>query len=350
MGRLFTRTCMAFFWTGIIFLLLFIPSISRFFYQEKSVSLFIWPMILDPKTLEQFEVDTGIKVYVNYYESNEELYSKLQATGGKGYDIIVPTDYMVEQLIKDGLIKKIDTSQLTFMHRIKPSLLGNYYDPTNEYSIPYYMTIFGLGVNKAYFNGEPLRSWGLAFNKDLVESPICMIDSTREAILLAAYYLYGTIDSAGTPEHLAAITHLLRDQKGWVEVYTSARIEELLASGSCAVAVGTSTDIWKATREYPNIEFVVPDEGSFVTIDSFALSKATDKDTLAYQLINYLYSASVVRHNSMKHGFCSPVTDVAVEGRGIYCPTHEEYRKLHFFKNVLTREQMQDLWISVKAD
>ncbi len=337
------------FWLSMIFLFLFSPLIMHVFTQPKSLNLFIWPMILDPRVLAEFEQETGIKVYLNYYESNEELYSKLKATKGQGYDLIVPTDYTVERLIQDGLLKKIDKTKLDFFGRIKPDLVGHYFDPANDYSLPYYVSVFGFGINKNYFNGGlEHATWGLVFDEQQVPARICMIDSAREAILLAAHYLYGTIDTLHDPDHLQEVGALLSKQKKWVEVYTSARVEELLASSSSPLAVGTSPDVWKAAREYSHIGFVVPEDGSFITIDSFVMPKTTTKDALIYQLLNFLYRPGVLAQNSRNYGFCPPVNDV-VGGEGIFCPTPEQFKKFSFFRNVLTKQQMQDLWISVKS-
>ncbi|HSW73859.1 MAG TPA: extracellular solute-binding protein, partial [Candidatus Limnocylindria bacterium] len=204
------RTCMVLFWLIIIFCFLYTPTVTRLFSHKKSISLFVWPMILDAKVMEQFERETGIKVYVNYYETNEELYGKLRATGGKDYDLIVPTDYMVQTLIQDGLVKKIDTTRLSFKDQLKPYLLGHYFDPRNEYSIPYYTCIFGLGINKNYFGGVlPQASWSLVFDQAQAKFPMSMLDSAREAIMLAGFYLYGSLDRITEPEALKNITELL---------------------------------------------------------------------------------------------------------------------------------------------
>ncbi len=342
-----TRMLLLLVWCCGIFTMLYTPLLTQFFGERKSINLFIWPMILDPQVFKQFEQETGIKVYLNYYESNEELLSKLRATNGKGFDLIVPTDYMVELLIQEGLIKQLDKTRLPFITGIKPYFLGNYYDVHNDYSIPYYLSIFGLGVNKNYFGGQaPAGTWKLVFDKKVAMPHMSMVDNAREAIMLAAYYLYGTIEQL-TPQQLENIKQLLIEQKQWIELYTSMRVEELLASGSCPLAVGTSADVFKAMREYNNIDFIVPQEGSFATIDSFVIPQATKKDDLVYQLINFLYRYEVVEHNSSKYGFCSPLIQTKLENK--LCPDEAQFKQLHFFKNVLTSQQIQDLWIAVKA-
>ena len=92
--------------------------------SEKSITVFTWPLIIDANYITEFERETGIKVYLSYYENNEELLTKLKTTQGRGYDLVIPSDYTIEQLIKDGLVKKIDISKIDFVDRIHPFLKG----------------------------------------------------------------------------------------------------------------------------------------------------------------------------------------------------------------------------------
>lgn len=346
------RIVIVFAWIGVLGAFLFAPYVTRLWSNKRTLNLCIWPMMIDPQVLAHFERETGIKVHSNYYENNEELYNKLKTTKGKGYDLIIPTDYIVQDLINDGLVKKIDTSRLDFMHTIKPYLLHHYYDPDVSYSIPYYVSVFGLGINKDYFAGQlPIPSWNLIFNPEYIVPPLCMTDGQRESIMLAAYYLYGATSSSkiiGKP-HLKQIAQLLREQKKFVDVYSSARVDELLASGSCAVTFGSSPEVWKAMREYPNVTFVIPREGSFITIDSFVIPKGSTNDDLVYQLLNFLYRPDVMERNSTQYGFCPPTINVTNIAPGVVCLNEQLLRSMHFFNNPILRETMHELWIVVKS-
>jgi len=335
-------------WTALIFLFLFSTYGTRYLSHEKSINLFLWPMIIDEKVIQQFQKETGIKVYVSYYESNAELYAKLRATKGGGYDVVVPTDYAMDLLVNDKMIKKLDKTKLPFFDSIRPFLLGNYFDPKNDYSVPYYLGVYGLGRNKNAFKDYfPQASWALIFDKDRINYKICMTDGPREAILIAAYYLYGSIDGIDDPVKLREITTLLIEQKKWVEVYSSLRVEELLASGSCPVAVGINADARKVMRENKNIDFSIPKEGSFVTIDSFVILASSQKEDLAYQFINFLYRPDIVAHNSAVYGFCPPLA--YMDRKGVACPSPDVFRNLEFFRNVLSQEQIHDLWLQVMS-
>jgi spermidine/putrescine transport system substrate-binding protein len=94
--------------------------------------------------LERFERETGIRLHVSYYETNEELFSKLRATKGEGYDLVIPSDYVVELMIKEGLLQKIDRTKVHAWSELDPKLLSLYFDPHNDYTIPYFWAVYGL--------------------------------------------------------------------------------------------------------------------------------------------------------------------------------------------------------------
>lgn len=338
------------FWLLVLAAFLYAPAVGRLFYKERSITVFTWPSILDPQYLSQFEKETGIKLYISYYESNQELFSKVQATGGTGYDIIMPSDSTVELLVKDKLLKKIDRSRLNFMDQLNPHLLGHYFDPNNEYSLPYFWGVYGIGIDKTYFSGRiPCPSWGLIFNKDLVPAPIGMTDESREAIMLASYYLFGTIDIAKDPEKIAQVKQLLIAQKKWVEAYSESRSEYLLVSKSCPVVFALSPDIYKVKDDHPNLDFIIPQEGSFVFIDSIVIPATTDKDDMIYTFINYLYRREVLEHHRNKFGFCSPVLESVPKMPENFCPSAHTFKNLHFFKNVIPQPLVNDIWITLMS-
>lgn len=339
-----------FFWMGILALFLYSPSVIRFLHQERSLTIFTWPSILDPQYLRNFEKETGIKLYLSYYETNQELFSKVHATSGAGYDIIMPSDYTVELFAQEGLLKKIDRSKLDFYHRLNPHLLGHYFDPHNDYSLPYFWGVYGLGVNKNHFNGAlPEATWGLLFDRCKTPGKIGMTDEAREAILLASFYLFGTIDIANDPEKIARVKKLLIEQKNWVEAYSESRSEYLLLSQSSPVVFALSPDIYKVQGSHPNLDFMIPKEGSFVFIDSIVIPATTEKDDMIYTFINYLYRSQVLDYHRKKYGFCSPVQEDKLAMPEAFCPTAEQFSNLHFFKNVIPQQVVNDIWIDLMS-
>ncbi len=338
------------FWLIALASFLYFPALMHVLYKERSLTIFTWPSILDSRYLTAFEKETGIKLHITYYESNQELFGKLQASRGVGYDVIMPTDYTVEMLIKEKLIKKLDRSKLFFFNRLNRHLLGAYCDPTNDYSLPYFWGIYGIGINRKMIDSTTMpTSWKLIFDSQVAPRGIGMSDESREAVLMAAYYLFGTIDIAYNKEQIAAIKKLLIEQKSWVEAYSETRSEYLLTSESCPVALALSPDIYKIKAEYLHIDFIVPEEGSFIFVDSIVVSAASDKDEMIYQFINYLYNQEVLEHHRKKFGFCSPVyEEVPLIPQG-FCPSDEQLAHLHYFKDVIPQSVVNDIWITIMS-
>lgn len=343
------RTVFFIFWLTVIGFFLHIPTIVSYFSTQRSLTIFTWPLILDPIYLKNFEKETGIKLYITYFENGQTLLSKLAATKGHGYDLVIPDDHSLELLIAQGLVKHIDKKQLDFWDNLNPELLGNYADPKNEYSIPYYWGLYGIGYDKDVLSQTPPSSWGSLFNPSICPcGRICMTDDPREATMLTAQYLFGTIDALKDPHARQKVKELLIAQKKNVEVYTIARSDNLLQSKSCALAAIMSPEVWRLQREHPNIDMVIPKEGSFIILDSVALSRATQKDAMIYQLLNYLYRNEAIAHH-VGTGYCSPLKNAnANQEQEKFCPI-DQFKSFDFFRNVISDDDINELWVEVLA-
>ncbi len=187
-----TRLSIIIFWLMIFFAFLFIPSISSVWSSGREINIFSWTELIDSQKITEFERSTGIKVNIGFYESNEELFAKLYMTKGKGYDLIFPTDYMVQTLIKQRMLQKIDHSKLDFLSRLNTQFMNLYFDPAGDYSVPYLWSLYGIGVNKAFFKKPLARSWALLFDSTITKQPRVMAEEARELMLIGAWYLYGS--------------------------------------------------------------------------------------------------------------------------------------------------------------
>ncbi len=339
-----------FFWAMTIAFFLMLPSIMKHFKSERSLTIFSWPLLLDPVYLKQFEQETGIKLYITYFENGPALLSKVAATHGSGYDIIIPDDHSLELLIQQKLVKKIDRSRLNFWNELNPLLLNTYADPNNDYSIPYYWGVYGIGYDSDLFkNGSPPAQWSTLFDcKSCPHARICMTDDAREAILLTAQYLFGSIDALKDKSAREKVRDELIRQKKQVEVYSISRSDNLLQSKSCGIAAIMSPELSRLHKEHPNINMVIPQEGSFVVIDSMAIPAATQKDEMIYQFLNYLFRKEVVAHHVESFGYCSPLTALMPEEQAAFCPV-ERFKTFDFFRNVISDDEINALWIEVLA-
>jgi spermidine/putrescine transport system substrate-binding protein len=359
----FWRLVIIIFWIGIIFGFLFLPRLSLLFPKTKSINVLSWTEIIDGQKIAEFEKRTGIKVNIGYYESNEELFAKLKVTRGESYDLIIPTDYMVGLLIKNKMVQKLDHSKLTFVSRLNPRLINQPFDPGNLYSMPYLWSVYGIGVDTHYFSthgfsfdrgsGNQLPiSWSLLFDPTVTTALRVMNEEAREMIQLASYYKYGSIEGIDETK-MDAITKLCIAQKKYVLAYTDVSATYMLVAKQCPLALMASAYAFRIIEQVPDIDFLVPDEGTFAMVDSFVIPASSVAQELVYQLINFLYEPSVLKFHVDKTYFLSPTTDVgckitSVRSKKFFdaCGLHSNFR---FFNNVLDERTINNFWVALKS-
>jgi spermidine/putrescine transport system substrate-binding protein len=345
------RSGIVIFWVVLIFGFLWTPWIIKKV-QPCTLNILSWTELIDREKIAAFEQRTGIKVNVGYYESNNELFVKLKVTKGAGYDLIIPSDYLVEHLIKESLLQKLDHARLNFWHRLNPHLLHQSYDPGNEYAIPYVWSIYGLGINKKFFNAPVPAQWSLLFNAQL-PGPVVMLEDALETILLTGFYLYGSVEQLDAAK-LEQIKTVLAAQKRNVISYTDSGAPYLLISDQAAVALTSSPYIARLVEQYPYIDFVVPDQGTFMVIDNLVIPALSTNQDLVYKFINFLYEPEVLAFHLRKNYFLSPTTDVptvpvTVTSKQWLAPTAEHFTQFHLFNDMISLRSINQLWLALKS-
>jgi len=338
------------FWLGAIWSLLLAPSLVRHFYTERSISILAWPSVFTADFLDEFEKATQIKVRVTYFEHNEELLVKMQSGAAKGYDLVMPADYVVSLLAKKGLLKKIDKSRLLFWPGIQQSLLNQPFDPENNYTIPYAWSVYGIVVDTDKVHLAPSDyHWRLVFDAANHEYYVGMIDDAREIASLAAFYLFNTRPRDLTHQQWNELKKLLRSQKSRVAMYTDMRADYLLFSGVCPIAVTNSSEISRVVAGNDRFMFFVPEQGSFWVIDSFALPVTTKKEDLVYEFLNYLYQPEVMGLYAKRLGF-SPAIALDNNESALYSSVEKlSINQRQFFDDAVPEVQLSDLWINLKS-
>lgn len=339
-------------WACIILFFLYAGKFVHSISEQKSINVLVWGQVLDKEFLSDFEQETGIRVNMSYFENNEELFVKLQSTSHHDYDLVMPSDWAAELMIQKGLIKKLDRSKVNVWDTLYPSLCNHYFDPNNDYTIPFYWSLFGLGVDERYWNGSSVpATWGLIFDERIMPKRISTVEDIRELISIAALYLFGRYDKL-TDDEIEQIKKLLLQQKPHVEIYTDSRPEYVLASGAVPVVVSWFGDFLKMMRRFDYVQFIVPQEGAFAVIDSFALTATTQKDDLIYPFINYLFSKDIVKKYVDKFDFFPAVqVEVEYDDRFVQLtePTQELFAHINFFKNVVSKGVLNDVLITLKS-
>jgi len=339
-------------WLLLIFVFLYAKQFISLFHQGKSINVLVWGQVLDKEFLYDFEKETGIQVNMSYFENNEELFVKLQSGFQHDYDLLMPSDWAVQVMIEKGLIKKIDRSKIHIWDNIYPALQNLYCDPGNNYSLPFYWSLFGPALDTRYWKKEkPPATWGIIFDEQIMPKRMCIVEDIRVLVCIAALYLFGRYDQLNEKE-IEQIKTLLLQQKKHVAMYTDSRPEYVLASGSVSLAISWFGDFLKIMRQYDYIDFVIPSEGLFAEVASFVIPATSTKDDFIYPFINYLFRKDIAKQYVDKLDFfCAVDVDVEYDERfqQVTKPTHELISRVNFFKNVVSKDVMNDILIALKG-
>ncbi len=350
LSKLLQRIVIIGFWIGLTFLFLTASKVKRFFYiqPEKSISIYSWTEFISPETIDAFQKETGIRVYQSFFETNEELYAKMLFSKGVGYDLIMPSDFIVEQLIAEKLLQKLDKNKLDFWDRIQPNLLGKYYDPGNVYSVPYAPDYYCVGYDKNYFNTPPAVSWDLIFDNKKGPADIGMLNDAREGVLLTARYLFGTIEKL-SDHQLKQLAVFLREQKKRVVAYTDLRADYLLGNGTAQVAVSQTSFMIRAGILNSRIGFVTPRK-TFMIIDNLVIPAASTKQNLVYQFMNFLMRPAVLMHHFHEYTSLPPTTDSFVKQLlAQYGFSYHDGKDIEFFRSTVPSKIINNIWLNLKA-
>ncbi|MDX8431531.1 MAG: extracellular solute-binding protein [Candidatus Algichlamydia australiensis] len=339
-------------WVAASFLLLSWPKILLFKGDSSNtLHIFGWADSIDERTIHSFEEKYHAKVRLHCYGSNEEMLTKMKATKGRGFDLIIPSDYAIPLLKKEGLLKEIDRSKLSFYKSLNPRLLGHAFDPENNYSIPLQWVVYGFGINKEDLP-LPHLTYDQIFNS---EKRIVMLNDPIEAINFAAFYLYGPVKSL-TPHQIAEVKEVLLSQKEFVEAYVEVRADYLLATRNCSLALAQHYYLWRMEKDAPHVDFVLPEGPIFTSIESLALPQKSDKEELTYAFINHLYEKENLINQC--NTWCNlPPTETIVEDLEFSDRYHwlmseldkRNGKKFHFIQNLMPEEESRKLWIEVKG-
>jgi spermidine/putrescine transport system substrate-binding protein len=324
--------------------------------KGRVLRLLVWGDLFDKNFLKKFEIATGASLQISSYDTNEELIVKLKISGGRGYDIIAPSDYAVKLLREEGLLRILDPRQMPFVGTINPLLLGQHFDPLNEFSIPYEWEVYGVAYDKDFFANHVLdHTWGMFFNDPQGAFRVIISDDALETIRLAAHFLFGKLENDElSDEQIDRVQSLLYQQHRWVEAYTRTNLDYYLVSGYSPLAFASSAYVARRRALANKLGFFVPREGGLITIENLAIPIHAENEDLIYAFLNFVMSAESMTHhfdlltyfpstlNVQEPAYLSP------ELRKLRTMGYEEFSKLLFIKQLMPEERMNHLWVSIK--
>ncbi len=247
------------------------------------LNLFVWTEYIPQDTIDCFEDVYGIRVNKDEYSSNEEMYAKLSA-GAANYDLVQPTDYIVDLMIRQGLLQELDKSKLPILDSLDPNYLNLTFDPENKYTLPYQAGTDSIVVNTAAVGTAP-QSFADLWNPEYA-GRLVMLDDSRAIIgmtLLSLGYDVNTTDPAQLEE---AKTKLAELAKG-IKLFDSDSPKSALIAGDVDLGVVWTGEAVLAQREVPSVEFVYPTEGSILWQDNYAIPTGAPHADAAYAWLNY---------------------------------------------------------------
>lgn len=275
---------------------------------QRIVNLAVWPNYISNEILAEFEKETGITVRVSNYLSNEELLAKLQA-GVSGYDVAMPADYLVRVMAHLNLVEELDRSQIPSVKNLGKDFLGQSYDPENKYSLPFDRGSTGIAINRKLYSGK-IRGWKDLFNQPELAGKFSLLDDMREVIGAALKSLGYSFNSTN-PEELKQAKEVLIQVRKRVKSFTSEPITPL-AQGEMAVAHAFMTDALQARKlAKGSIEYIHPEEGEVMWMDTFVIPKGALHKPEAHALINFLLGAKASAYTATNF-FVSPANLLAL--------------------------------------
>ena len=256
--------------------------------SQRVLNVCSWGEYIDESLIEEFEAQTGIEVNYRTSPSNEELYSTLQS-GGTSYDVIVPSDYMISQLIEEDMLQPLDYSKIPNFEKIDDRFKNLSYDPENLYTVPYTWGTLGIIYNTTMVD-EPITSWGAMFSDDYAGN-ILLIDNSRDAFAMALYYLGYDVNTTDEAQIREAY-ELVADAKAR-GVYAGQGMDEIfqiMEGGNLAIATYYAGDFLTMYEANPDLAFVIPEEGSNWFVDSMCILKDAQNVDEAHEWINFIAS------------------------------------------------------------
>lgn len=287
-----------------VFLIAALPSCGN----QDALRFYNWGEYIDESIFEDFTRETGIKISYSNFASNEEMYARLKG-GGSSFDLIIPSDYMIERMIREDMVEKINFDNIPNYKYIDERFRNLSYDPANEYSVPYMWGTLGILYNTEMVDGAA-DSWDIMWDENY-RGQIIMYNSMRDSFTPALIKLGFTINTRSIDE-LHQARDLLIEQKPLVHAYMGDTVRDSMINREAALALMFSGDAVYCMEENPALGYSVPKEGSNIWFDSIIIPKGARNKEKAEAFINFLCRPDIALRNTEYIGF-STVNTGALE-------------------------------------
>ncbi len=321
--------------------------------DQATLNVYNWGDYIDEDVLELFEEETGIKIVYDTYDRNEDMYIKLK-NGGTSYDVCVPSDYMIEKMIKEDMVEPIDMANVPNYKHIMAQSKGLSFDPENKYSVPYLWGTIGIVYNTKEVN-DPVDSWNILWNPKY-KGNILMMDSPRDAFMVAQKKL-GISMNSKEPSDIEAAKNELVTQKPLVLAYVNDSVKDMMINEEAAVAVAWSGEAIYMMENNENLAYAVPKEGTNMWFDNIVIPKGAPHKKEAEMFIDFLCRPDIALKNAQYIGYSTPnqgaydLMDEATRQNKVVYPDKAIVDQCEVYKDLGPEyvEMLDRAWTEVKA-
>ena len=326
-------------------------------YGSNVLKLYLPGEYLGENVISDFEKQYGVRVIVENFDSNEMMYTKLMA--GDRYDVIIPSDYMIERLMNEDFLQPLDKSMIPNMENMSDAVLGMSYDPDNTYSIPYFWGSVGLVYNHENVDPAVIESegWEVLRNTDYA-GHIYIYDSERDSFMMAFKALGYSMNTEDPNEINDAYEWLLQMNNTMSPVYVTDEVIDGMMNGYKDIAVVYSGDAAVVLDENEDMSFYMPSQGTNIWCDAMVIPQNAENPKLAHEFINYMLTYEAAFDNTETVGYTSPNAEVFEEmtssedlyaDNAAYLPRSGYEKDEMFHDNQVLMCELSKLWIKVKA-
>lgn len=326
-------------------------------YGSNVLKLYLPGEYLGENVISDFEKQFGVRVIVENFDSNEMMYTKLMA--GDRYDVIIPSDYMIERLMNEDFLQPLDKSMIPNMENMSDAVLGMSYDPDNTYSIPYFWGSVGLVYNHENVDPAVIESegWEILRNTDYA-GHIYIYDSERDSFMMAFKALGYSMNTEDPNEINDAYEWLLQMNNTMSPVYVTDEVIDGMMNGYKDIAVVYSGDAAVVLDENEDMSFYMPSQGTNIWCDAMVIPQNAENPKLAHEFINYMLTYEAAFDNTETVGYTSPNAEVFEEmtssedlyaDNAAYLPRSGYDKDEMFHDNQTLMRELSKLWIKVKA-
>jgi len=320
--------------------------------KQVVINVYNWGDYIDEGVIGEFEKSTGIKVNYETFATNEDMYVKVKQ-GGTRYDVLVPSDYMIARMIKEGLLERIDPAKIGTYGNIDRKFKELEFDPNNEYSVPYLWGTFGILYNKKKVSG-PVDSWNALWD-ERYKKQILMMDSVRDSLAVAFLRLGLPINTTKS-EDLAKAAGLLAAQKPLVLAYVGDNGKDMMLAGEAALAMAWSGDAVAVKAKNPDLEYVIPKEGTNLWVDAMVIPKNSEHKAEALKFIDFMNRPEIAKRNAEFIGYATPnskafdLLSEDVKNDPVAYPPIQTFTRMQVFVDVgEANAEYNRLWTEIKS-